>query len=291
MLKYILLILLFLMILFVGYGTPAHAEIITGVECQLVAGNPELTTVKLGLSLSEQWLFRGIYSWYEKDLSMGLLYYKKPASHLRSYVGLGIRDLLNTRPDLSIGQKVEFLTGFEYDLHYLASGLSVALEVRVIPSDLASSQENQSDFIPFLGFSLNYRFSGREPSKPVPGIDENDRFLLARLITAEAGSEPYKGQVAVGAVVINRIHSSQFPRTIPEVIYQAGQFSSVPKLSDLEPTETSLRAAAEALQGVDPSGGALYFYNPSTCSEEGLRFFHSSNLKVTVRIGNHVFLK
>lgn len=94
-----------------------------------------------------------------------------------------------------------------------------------------------------------------------------ERDLLARLITAEAAAEPYTAQVAVGAVVVNRVKSPAFPNTISQVIYQVwdGHYQFTPVLNgwiNRPATDTARRAAEEALQGVDPTGGAVYFYTP-----------------------------
>lgn len=291
--KHGFLILAVVLSLILSCEIPVHAEWEGGVECQVEDGNPEVTTAKIGWSFSDQWVLRGNYSWLDNDLSAGVIYRKMSPSRVTSYVGLGIRDILSTRPGLSIAEKIELITGLEFKADRITPGLSAALEVRVIPNDLLNSSENQSGFSPFVGIAINYRGSGENSSRNTRAgtFEENDEYLLAKLITAEAGSEPFEGQVAVGAVVINRTHSSQFPGTVKGVIFQPGQFSCVPKLAETEPSETSISAAREALQGKDPTGGALYFYNPLTCSTEGLRFFTSSGLKVTVRIGNHVFLR
>ena len=94
-----------------------------------------------------------------------------------------------------------------------------------------------------------------------------DVDLLARLISAEARGEPYTGQVAVGAVVLNRVESPAFPNTMSGVIYQSGAFTC---LSDGqfwgEVTDSSYKAARDALNGWDPSGGALYYFNPDTAT-------------------------
>ena len=94
-----------------------------------------------------------------------------------------------------------------------------------------------------------------------------DVDLLARLISAEARGEPYSGQVAVGAVVLNRVESPAFPNTMSGVIYQSGAFTC---LSDGqfwgEVTDSSYKAARDALNGWDPSGGALYYFNPNTAT-------------------------
>jgi len=105
-------------------------------------------------------------------------------------------------------------------------------------------------------------------------------YLLASLIWAEARGEPFEGQVAVGAVVMNRVESPQFPGTIQEVIRQKGQFA---KASDKFSLET-LEAAEAALRGKDPTGGALYFYNPNLTTDTWI--FTRETLCV---IGNHRF--
>ncbi len=93
---------------------------------------------------------------------------------------------------------------------------------------------------------------------------DGDVWLLARLISAEARGEPYEGQVAVGAVVLNRAKSGRFPSTIAGVIYDPWQFEPVQNGQLwLEPSATAYRAARDALAGWDPTGGALYFFNPA----------------------------
>ena len=91
--------------------------------------------------------------------------------------------------------------------------------------------------------------------------------LLARLINGEARGEPYKGQVAVGAVVMNRVKSSEFPDTISGVIYQKGQFSCVTDgqfNKAIDENSTVYKAAREAINGADPTNGCIFFYNPKT---------------------------
>lgn len=122
----------------------------------------------------------------------------------------------------------------------------------------------------------------------LPDLSENEFELLARVIHAEARGEPYNGQVAVGAVVLNRVRSADFPNSIRDVVYQKKQFSSVDDGQiHLEPNETSYRAAREALRGVDPSKGALFFYNPRTATT----LWWLSQRETTVIIGNHVFAR
>ncbi|MGB4395974.1 MAG: cell wall hydrolase [Limnochordia bacterium] len=108
---------------------------------------------------------------------------------------------------------------------------------------------------------------------------------LAQMIYAEARGEPYLGQVAVGAVIINRMLSPQFPNTLRGVLFQTNAFQPIQNGSFyMTPNETARRAALEALNGHDPTGGALFFFNPRRSSD---RFMHSRPVKVT--IGNHRF--
>ncbi len=121
------------------------------------------------------------------------------------------------------------------------------------------------------------------------GATENaqsgDVALLARLISAEARGEPYNGQVAVGAVVLNRIEHPSFPNTMSGVIYQSGAFTCIVDGQFNEPVaESAYRAARDAMNGVDPSGGAIYYFNPVTATS---KWIWSRPLIVT--IGKHRF--
>lgn len=112
-----------------------------------------------------------------------------------------------------------------------------------------------------------------------------DHRLLSKLVYGEARGETYKGQVAVAAVVLNRVGSSKFPNTVSGVIYQSGAFSCVSNGSINNTSNTScIRAALDALNGWDPSGGALFFYNPSATSDAWIR-----TRTVVAVIGNHYF--
>ncbi len=114
-----------------------------------------------------------------------------------------------------------------------------------------------------------------------------DVMLLARLIYGEARGESYVGQVAVGAVVMNRIRSSSFPNTMSGVIYQRYAFTAVDDGQiNLTPNETAKKAAKDALNGWDPTYGSLYYYNPRTATSAWI-----FSRPVTVTIGNHVFAK
>lgn len=97
--------------------------------------------------------------------------------------------------------------------------------------------------------------------------NSGDVYLLARLISAEARGEPYVGQVAVGAVVMNRIRHPSFPNTLSGVIYQSGAFSCLSDGQFDQPiSDSAYRAAREALSGSDPTGGAIYYFNPATAT-------------------------
>lgn len=113
----------------------------------------------------------------------------------------------------------------------------------------------------------------------------NDVALLARLISAEARGEPYSGQVAVGAVVLNRIEHPSFPNTLSGVIYQSGAFTCMVDGQFDEPVaDSAYKAARDALNGWDPSGGAIYYFNPNTATSS---WIWSRPLIVT--IGKHRF--
>ncbi len=101
------------------------------------------------------------------------------------------------------------------------------------------------------------------------GAASGDLQLLARLISAEARGEPYMGQVAVGAVVLNRVDHPSFPNTISGVIYQAGAFSCLQDGQFEQPVaDSAYRAAREAMAGADPTGGAIYYFNPVTATSK-----------------------
>lgn len=118
-----------------------------------------------------------------------------------------------------------------------------------------------------------------------PSVNNADYELLARIISAEARGEPYEGQVAVGAVVLNRVEHPSFPDTVAGVVYQPGAFTAITDGQINEPiTESSYRAAKDALNGWDPSGGALYYFNPDKTSN---KWMHSR--PVILRIGEHLF--
>lgn len=119
----------------------------------------------------------------------------------------------------------------------------------------------------------------------IPSATESNVYLLARIISAEARGEPYIGQVAVGAVVLNRIEHPSFPDTLSGVIYQDGAFTAITDGQFDQPiADSAYQAAREALNGNDPTGGAIYYYNPDKTSNQWIR-----SRPVIKRIGAHLF--
>ena len=117
------------------------------------------------------------------------------------------------------------------------------------------------------------------------GYTNSDTYLLARCIYAEARGESYTGQVAVGAVVLNRVKSAEFPNTIAGVIYQRHAFTAVSDGQiNLTPDQTAINAAKDAMNGWDPTYGCLYYYNPVTATSAWI-----FSRQTVVTIGKHVF--
>ena len=134
-----------------------------------------------------------------------------------------------------------------------------------------------------------YSSSGNSSSSSNSSSSTNssDLNLLSRLVYGEARGEPYTGQVAVAAVVLNRVKHSSFPNTIAGVIYQSGAFDVVSDGQiNLTPNETAKKAAQDALNGWDPSNGAIYYFNPSTATNKWIW-----SRPMTVTIGKHRFCK
>lgn len=115
----------------------------------------------------------------------------------------------------------------------------------------------------------------------------NDLNLLAKFISAEARGESYTGQVAVGAVILNRVKHPSFPKTISGVVYQKGAFTCVTDGQINKPViDSAYKAARDAMNGWDPTYGAIYYYNPATATSTWIY-----SRQTTVTIGNHVFAK
>lgn len=179
------------------------------------------------------------------------------------YIILSVTSLLFITP-------VATAASIEKDDVYTGIGLALLL---MIISEIGQSRE-----------------SAERNSKDVTfdRTEEDDIDLLARLIHAESQGEPYRGQVAVGAVVINRVKDAKFPDSIEKVIFQSGQFTVVENgRINSAPNAQAYKAAEDALDGEDPSRGALYFYNPKTART----LWWLSTRPKTVQIGNHVFAR
>ena len=117
--------------------------------------------------------------------------------------------------------------------------------------------------------------------------NSNDLNLLARVVYGEARGEPYAGQVAVAAVTLNRVKSSSFPNTLAGVVYQSGAYDAVRDGQiNLTPDSTAKKAAQDAMNGWDPSYGAIYYFNPATATNKWIW-----SRPMTVTIGNHRFCK
>ena len=138
-----------------------------------------------------------------------------------------------------------------------------------------------------LGMTQSYNLlvNGGNDGSGVNGFSNTEVYLLARTIYAEGRGEPYTGQVAIGAVVLNRVRDKAFPNTISGVVYQKNAFTAVADGQiNLTPNDTAMRAARDALNGWDPTGGALYYYNPAIATSAWI----FDRQTVTV-IGKHVF--
>lgn len=183
--------------------------------------------------------------------------------------------LLNTviMPYLSPAYTAQASSSIEKEDIYTGLGLMFLLVVLAGGNEDAESSEdqiNRDDFYEYKSF------------------DAEEMEILASIINAEARGESYQGKVAVGAVIINRVYHPSFPNTIKEVVYQSGQFKPVDNgMINLSPNSDSYKAAYDAAEGIDPSNGSLYFYNPVKSTNP--QFF--AKRKKMAEIGNHVFLK
>ncbi|QXM06782.1 spore cortex-lytic enzyme [Crassaminicella indica] len=137
-----------------------------------------------------------------------------------------------------------------------------------------------------LGMSIKGNVNKTDYKASSGGMPRNDEvILLAKAITGEARGEPYIGQVAVGAVILNRTRHPSFPNTIAGVIYQPGAFTAVSDGQiNLPPEDSCVKAAQDALNGWDPTGGCLYYWNPATATSKWIW-----SRKVVKKIGKHWF--
>lgn len=138
-----------------------------------------------------------------------------------------------------------------------------------------------------LGLTLSGGSSSGSSSGGSSGSVTGDTNLLARCVYGEARGESYKGQVAVAAVILNRVKSSSFPNSVAGVIYQPGAFSVVSDGQiNLSPNDTAVKAVKDAMNGYDPTGGCIYYYNPAKTSNRWIR-----SRPIVTTIGRHVFCK
>ena len=141
----------------------------------------------------------------------------------------------------------------------------------------------------FSIITLNDKIENQNTSIAVSSQGTSDIQLMARAINGEARGEPYEGQVAVGAVILNRVKSSQFPNTVAGVIYQKGAFTAVSdgQINQLIAQDSTVyKAAQDAKNGWDPTGGCIYYFNPATATN---KWIWSRPLVKT--IGKHRFCK
>ncbi|MGN1060456.1 MAG: spore cortex-lytic enzyme [Candidatus Coproplasma sp.] len=137
----------------------------------------------------------------------------------------------------------------------------------------------------FAALGMNASVNVLQGNSSSSSYTSSDLYLLAKCIYAEARGESYTGQVAVGAVILNRVRSSSFPNTISGVIYQKGAFTAVSDGQiNLEPDQTALNAASDALNGWDPTYGCLYYYNPAVATSSWI-----FGRQTVTTIGKHVF--
>ena len=131
-----------------------------------------------------------------------------------------------------------------------------------------------------------------KPNKPLAantpnGFSQNDIQLMANAVHGESRGEPFIGQVAVAAVILNRVQSASFPNTVSGVIFQPGAFTAVADGQIwLTPNETSKKAVLDAINGWDPTGEAIYYFNPATATSGWI--WNRPQIK---KIGKHIFCK
>lgn len=193
---------------------------------------------------------------------------------------------------LCVGQNTAFIDGRQFELCGIArmAGDLLVAPVRPVVEAFGGAVIWDGESRALYAVTPEGRERGVEVSRALDlpgGVTRDELSLLARIIYAEAGDEPYEGQVAVAAVVLNRVRCGRFPADIASVIYQKNQFSGIKAgRFNRQPSAWALRAAMDALNGWDPTGGALFFYNPASSSG---RFFRSRTLLVV--IGHHWFYR
>jgi N-acetylmuramoyl-L-alanine amidase len=126
-----------------------------------------------------------------------------------------------------------------------------------------------------------------EPPAVLNGISRSDMNLLAHLVYGEARGEPFEGQVAIAAVILNRLRDPRFPHSIPAIMFQPGAFTATADgQAYLNPDSEAMRAVVEAVHGWDPSSGAVYYFNPATATSKWIW-----SRPIVKRIGHHIFCR
>ena len=293
MLKRILATFTVVLLAIFGVHSTTLAAFQIGIETQMENEQLKLDTTNLNWWLTDNWAIRGNYSWNTNDIGLAALYKINPKERAALYLGLAADDVsgkgASKSPSEPKAPEARLIAGMEWNLSRIEPGLSLMIEAGINPNGFSSQSDDHGRFDTRLGLSLNYKFPTTQ-TKEKPN-DRATTELLAKLITLEAPDEPFEGQVAVAAVVLNRTRSQDFPDSVSKVIYQPGQFATAQRVTRAVPTESTLKAAKTALRGSDPSHGALYFYNPSICSARARQYIQRSHFQVTARIGNHVFFK
>ncbi|MGM0370331.1 MAG: cell wall hydrolase [Bacillota bacterium] len=196
------------------------------------------------------------------------------------YIIITILVIVLLAPSVSLLVENDFgqVSAQSIDKEKAAKGLVISgLLVLVLENAFGGSENESNSSNPEVKNETNDDFSG-----------DDKVYWLAKAIHGEARGEPFNGKVAVGAVILNRVKSSEFPDTIYSVIYQKGQFSAVKDGQiDLEPDQEAYQAAREALSGSDPSKAALYFYNPVIAKT----LWWLTTRETTTEIGGHVFAR
>lgn len=170
------------------------------------------------------------------------------------------------------------------DRCYKLIGMLLVLTYVLIPMKLVQAEDVDSLNKGVPAVQVN---TTKQSKKEVINITNEELLLLSKLVTGEARGESYEGQVAVAAVVINRVKDPRFPDTIRDVIYQKNAFSVVRDGSiNMQPTESAYNAARDALYGDDPTKEAVFFWNPDIATCKWIK-----TLNPYLRIGNHVFAK
>ncbi|NDI34771.1 cell wall hydrolase [Chengkuizengella sediminis] len=164
---------------------------------------------------------------------------------------------------------------------------SISEQYGITVEQLKVRNKLESDEL-FINDQLKVVIPSIMQSKLAQNFSEEEIELLAKIISAEAGYEPYEGQIAVGNVILNRVNDSRFPNTIKGVIYANNQFTPVKtgKFETIQPSAQSIKAAQEVLAGKIVVEGALYFFNPAVSKSD---FFYSK--EVVKEIGGHRFVK